>query len=396
MTRTPGPPTPGTFFALTVAAAFGFGNVVVFYGLNAHLERIGIDPAWRGAVIAAEPLTALLLRPFLAALVQPARAAGVGLAALAGSALCLNLYRFALSTPALLALRLAHGLAFVFLVTAITTLLASIVTKETSGRAFGLFSLSSLIPYAILPPLAERLLPALGGETGLYAWTGLLAVPAFFLLRKAGRGVAPLLSPERAAPLRDGLSRLLAAVTDPPLRAILGAQCALFSAQTLVFFYMKSRAAMIPGLDPGLFFLVSTTCSIGVRLLLGGAYDKLPKAMTTSLGAGCFALVVAGLGFVDSPLGVGLLAGVYGALLGLCLPLLNALMFVRSKPEARTINVNAMLWAMDWGYVLGPLAGGAVLAAGFGFGTLFGLAGALALAAALLLAPRPVKADRAA
>ena len=60
------------FLVLTSAAAFGFCNIAVFYGLASHLKQLGVDPAWQGTVIAAEPLAAFLTRPFLSVWLTPA------------------------------------------------------------------------------------------------------------------------------------------------------------------------------------------------------------------------------------------------------------------------------------------------------------------------------------
>ena len=84
---------------------------------------------------------------------------------LAAIGLALPCYLFAKTIPELLVVRVFHGLAFVCLVSAIMTLLSKVVPPRFAGRAFGLFSLSSLVPYALMPPLTEWLL-ARGGWAG--------------------------------------------------------------------------------------------------------------------------------------------------------------------------------------------------------------------------------------
>ena len=175
------------FVALTLAAAFGFCNIAVFYGLSAYLEKIGLDPAWRGAVIAAEPLAALLARPALSLRLTPRRALDTARISLAALGVALVCYQFASGIPALIAVRLFHGLAFVCLVSAVTVLLTKVVTPRFAGRAFGLFSLSSLAPYAVMPPLMEWLLSRGGNEARAYAWTALLTLPALVMLLPLGR-----------------------------------------------------------------------------------------------------------------------------------------------------------------------------------------------------------------
>lgn len=44
------------FTVLPLAATFGFCNIAVFSGFTSYLERLGIDAAWRGWLLGAEPL----------------------------------------------------------------------------------------------------------------------------------------------------------------------------------------------------------------------------------------------------------------------------------------------------------------------------------------------------
>lgn len=378
------------FTVLTLAAAFGFCNIAVFYGLASHLDRIGIDPAWRGAVIAAEPLAALLTRPALSVLLVPGRALAVARLSLAGMGLALPCYQLALTVPALLAVRIVHGLAFVCLMSAVMTLLARIVPPKLSGRAFGYFSLSSLVPYALMPPLIEALLPRVGGEAQAYAWTALLVLPALALLIPLGArlGADAFPESERHPPSRGDI---LASLGRAPILLLLGANLLLFAATTQVFFFVKPYALSLGLAEPGLFFTVSTAASIAVRVLAGPYYDRLPRRMAAmlamlALGAciGLFAWARAAAPFLA-------LACAYGLCLGVALPLVNASMFLESEPRFRGMNMNLMLFMMDAGYVLGPLAGGALTAGAGGYGTLFAVAAASVTAGAALLAPLAAK-----
>ena len=72
------------FTVLTLVATFGFSNIAVFYGFNTYLERLGVDPTWRGLLLGAEPLAAFCLRPFLSVLVTPRNALALVRASLVG------------------------------------------------------------------------------------------------------------------------------------------------------------------------------------------------------------------------------------------------------------------------------------------------------------------------
>ncbi len=84
-------------------------------------------------------------------------------------------------------------------------------------------------------------------------------------------------------------------------------------------------------------------------------------------------------------LGLAVLCGISW---GVVMPLLNALIFDLSQPEARGLNQNLGLLMLQCGFFLGPLSGGWLLPRG-GYPALFGAAAcAQLLAAGLVLLVR--------
>jgi len=378
------------FVVLTLAAGLGFCNIAVFYGLASYLEKLGVDPAWRGTIIAAEPLAAFLARPFLSVWLTPRQALALARLSLAAIGVALPCYQFAATIPGLLVVRVFHGLAFVCLVSAVVTLLSKVVPPRFAGRAFGLFSLSSLVPYALMPPLTEWLLARVGGEAQAYAWTALLTLPSLAMLAplgaRLGRGSFP-----PAETRRPSMGELRENLSQRPVLLLLAANLLVFAGSTQVFFFVKPFTVSLGIGEPGLFFTVSTAASIAARLLSGPYVDRLPRrglAVLALLALACcmalFARTGGGASFF-------LLAAAYGFCLGIAMPLLNAAMFLESPPALRPMNMNLMLFMMDAGYTLGPLAGGALLAVAGGFPPLFGASAACACAAAALAAPLAVR-----
>lgn len=385
------------FVVLCLAATFGFCNIAVFYGLASYLERVGIDPAWRGAVLAAEPLAAFLARPFLSVLLPPRRALALARLSMAGMGIILPCYQFAYDIPSLLVVRVLHGLSFVCLVSAVTVLLASTVPPRMAGRAFGYFSLSSLVPYALMPPLTEWLLPRVGDEAQAYAWTALLTLPALALMAPLGARLAGPTRPgmdtgqDRRPPSRGEVLENLRRV---PVLLLLGTNALVFAGTTQVFFFIKQYALSLGVADPGLFFTVSTVASILVRLLAGPYFDRIPRRGMAMLGMLALGACMALFALAGDAALLFVLAGVYGVCLGVALPLINAAMFLESPAHLRGMNMNFMLFMMDAGYVLGPVVGGALVAATGGFGILFAVSAASAVTGALLLAPLAVREYR--
>ncbi|WP_243310037.1 MFS transporter [Fundidesulfovibrio agrisoli] len=373
------------FVVLTLAAGFGFCNIAVFYGLASHLEHLGVDPAWRGTIIAAEPLAALLTRPFLSVWLTARQALVLARLSLVAIGAALPCYLYAETIPALLAVRVFHGLAFVCLVSAVVTLLSKVVPPRLAGRAFGLFSLSSLVPYAIMPPLTEWLLARVGGEAQAYAWTALLTLPSLAMFVPLGSRLGQAAFPAtdtRRPTMREFRENL----AQNPVVLLLAANMLVFAGTTQVFFFIKPYALGLGIADPGLFFTVSTAASIAARLLAGPFLDSVPRRGTAMLAilvvSACMALFARAGGEAS----LFCLAGAYGFSLGIALPLLNASMFLESPPPLRGMNMNLMLFMMDAGYTFGPLVGGLLLAGTGGFGSLFGVSAGFACVAAALIA----------
>jgi hypothetical protein len=184
------------FVVLSAISFFAFCNLSLFYGFNAWLERRGIPSAWRGVLLALEPATAFMVRPFLSSFLHlgnGCRVMGGGLVTIAVS---LYGYSLADSLPALAVVRVAHGFGFVLTVSACMAILVHCIPRDLSGQGFGIFAITALVPYAVLPPVVERLLPLAGGESRVYALGApLLLVPLLLLIplgrRIRGRSPAP-------------------------------------------------------------------------------------------------------------------------------------------------------------------------------------------------------------
>lgn len=166
---------------------------------------------------------------------------------------------------------------------------------------------------------------------------------------------------------------------------MLGASLLIFLSSTLLFFFMKDFGASLGLANAGLFFTVSTGATIAVRVAGSGFFDRVDKRRTLVLTfcvlAGCYGAYA----LVRAPLPFLLAAAVFGACMGVALPLLQSALFVLAEPAHRGLNANLMLSTMDAGYFLGPYLGGMILAAGLPHAWLFRLSAAMALGAGLLV-----------
>jgi predicted MFS family arabinose efflux permease len=372
------------FTALCLVALFGFGNIAVFYGFYPYLISIGISPFWAGWLLALEPLAAFVLRPFISPLLGPGNALHVMRASLAMIALALLGYAHAQSVPLLICLRVFHGASFVALVSATTALLVHFIPPGKSGQGFGLFSLTTMLPFALMPPLTEWLLRHVPNAGHAYAWISLMTLPALALLVPFAPYAAQARESEQSGRGRPGLKDIALALRNPEIALILGASLLTFLGSTLLFFFMKDFGLSLGLSNAGLFFTVSTSATIVVRLAGSSFFDRLDKRRTLMLTFCVLAMCYASYAFVRSPLPFLVAAAGFGACMGVILPLLQSTLFVMTEPSRRGLNANLMLSTMDAGYFLGPYLGGTLLGAGFAHAHLFGLSALMALGAGLL------------
>jgi len=347
-----------------------FCNISLFYGLNDYLAAQGIPSFWRGVLLGLEPCTALVVRPLISPFLTVRGSVSVVAVSLLLLMAALLSYSVADTVWTLALVRILHGLGFVLLVSALAMLLVASLPPDRTGQGFGVFAIAGLVPYAVLPPLVERLLPLVGSEPRVYALFTpalLLALPALPYLRRRicapGHGAAALRRPT--------LAEVRADFRTPDVLRLLAANGLLFTATTVVFFFMRTRLVELDTINAGLFFSVSTAATIGVRVFCGRLLDRMNRfimllVMLLALAAVIVCFSLAGRGGVLLAL-----AGAYGVCLGFAIPQLNAVMYEISPTHLRGFNTNMMLFTMDGGYVFGPLLAGGLLAVGVPTAQLF-------------------------
>jgi hypothetical protein len=175
------------FLALSLILLCSFCSVAVFFNFYHYLGEIGIPAIWRGFLLGLEPMAAFFFRPFAISLISTRNAFAVMMSSLILMILASCSYLPAVDVPSLVLLRIAHGVVFVLLTTAVIALLVQFIPKEKSAQGFGIVSIVMMMPLATLPPLTERILPLLRNEADIYAGMSLLAIVALvfgLMLRK--------------------------------------------------------------------------------------------------------------------------------------------------------------------------------------------------------------------
>ncbi|MGD9973534.1 MAG: MFS transporter [Desulfatirhabdiaceae bacterium] len=359
------------FISLIFVMFFGFCNMSVFYSFYSYLTWLGIESEWRGLIVGLEPMTAFILRLPVSMVLHPGNALYVMRFSLFLLMVVLCCYTVTTSLASLILIRIVHGATFVSLVSAAMTSIVRFIPKEKSVQAFGLMSVASLVPYAVMPVVTEMALRHIHNEALIYAVVSVLGLPGLWLLFQMGhRFQNTVINSGRSR--RTEWSILIQNILKPPVYLLLGMNLLIFFTYATIFYFMKPFLAH-QGLegDIGLYFTVSMSVMIVVRVFSGKYLDKADKLHLLCLMTGFLSVTYFMLGHVDASWKVALVALAYGMCMGIILPLLNALMFVISSESCRGFNSNLMLFMMDAGFFLSPTLSGMIIHSGSSFSLLF-------------------------
>ncbi|MCE5334962.1 MAG: MFS transporter [Desulfobacteraceae bacterium] len=360
------------FVAINFVYFFAFCNMAVFYSFFEYLGKLGIPPEWRGLIVGLEPMSACALRLAIIPLLHLGNAIKVMMLALGMLVIALCSYMWVSDIPGLIVLRIFHGAAFVLLVSATMSLVVHLIPAERSAQGFGIVSIASLVPYAVMPLVTEGLLDRAGGEARIYAWITVMAAPGMVLLEVLRRrsktwieGIAGTLMK------RPRLEEVTANLRQPGIAFLLGVCLFIYFVYSTVFFFMKSFSVQAGLEQGGIFFTICTIMLIAVRTIGGSAFDKVNKIRVLQIVSALLVLCFVLFGQIRSARMYYAMAVYYGLCMGIFMPVLTASLFVASPAHLRGLNANLALFMMDAGFFLSPYLGGALLSSGTSFAGLF-------------------------
>ncbi len=364
------------FLALNAIMFLTYCNIAVFFQFYQYLGTLPIPHKSFGLLIALFSVTVLVIRPIISPLLHPANAGRWITISCFCVVASLALYNVALDFWSMALVRLLHGAAYVVLATAVLSKLVGCIPRERSGQAFGLISVITVLPYAVIPPLLEPLSRWAGGFLGvlnLSALVMVLCLPLLYVVRN--RAVAS----SGAAPDRIGWGDLTENLKDRRILILLLLSLVVWTTFTPVFFFLKEYGNQIGVANPGWFLTLSTVAEISVRLPAGPLFDKLDKRLMLAGALGCLSVgffVMAGVSGRTIFYAMGVWLGLGW---GVAMPLLSSLMFDLSLPRFRAMNSNLAMVMFQAGFFVGPLAGGVILIHG-DYSTLFRVCGGVLLA----------------
>lgn len=370
------------FILVTAILFLSATGLAVFFDFQKYLESLQLPADWLGPLVSGDALATLVLQMVVTPLLNGRNARPAAHAGAALYTIALFSYQWVHSPAAILLVRLVNGAGFALVIAALMVLLAPVVPVTRSGYAFGIISMVRLVPYAMVPPI-------LGGlSLGPRQFPSVVATTAVFML-----GLFPMIwmigsrapsVPSGSQPPRPSLHVFLRNLAARPIAALLLVTLLINCGYVIVFYYIGQYAKTIGVRNPGLFFTIATALMIGTRLCGAPLLDRFDKrrmaAWTQTVLVAAFLLLVLGRGETLF-FAAAFLAGLGW---GINFPLVNALLFERSRPEFRATNINAGMIMYQAGFFLGSFLGGVVLVHS-GYAVLFGLCAAASAAAMALL-----------
>jgi MFS family permease len=363
------------FFTLTLIIMTAFFNVSVFYSFYHYLGSIDIPIAWRGFLVGLEPMAAFILRLVVLPWLHVRNALWVMMASLFLLVAVSCSYMGVATVPAMIVVRILHGAAFVLLTSSAISLIVHFIPGEKSGQGFSILSVAMMIPYAVIPPLTEALLPYVRNEADIYAGVSIFAAVAILLLAVlSGRIQKALQGRDGVLLRRPTLGEIRENLRMKAVGILLGAGLLIYLAHATLFYFLKDLSLHTGGGEVGLFFTLCMVTMIAVRAFGSALFDRMDKLVVLQMGFAFLIPCFIALPLADVPAVFYLLAGLYGLCMGVSLPLLNALLFSASPPSLRGLNTNLNLFTLDMAYFLMPYLGGTLITFGAGFGVLFYIA----------------------
>ncbi len=349
------------FVALNCIAFLSNANMAVFFQFHQYLSVLAIGEEWFGTIIGLFSIAALVVRPLVSPFLHDGNLRFWMMTGTAGLVLSLWGYSWALHLWSMVLVRIMHGITYVVVGTAFTAILVRFIPPSRSGQAFGLMTVIMLLPFAIVPPLLDCLTAQFGGFVGVVHGTAFFMVLIFPLTLMVTRPAAGI---ERRAHHFIGLREFMEDLRNYRVSLLLLLMLLLYTGYAPVFFFLE-RYATGRGIESaGLFFTISITTEIAVRVVAGSLFDKINKillAVLSFLAIGIGYVVLSGLS------GPGMLYGLavfLGLGWGVVMPVLNALMFDVSSPRLKGFNANLGMQMFQAGFFVGPLIGGAILTHG--------------------------------
>jgi predicted MFS family arabinose efflux permease len=345
------------FLALNFVMFLTYCNIAVFFEFQNYLDTLNIPDGSIGFIIGIFSLSVLILRPIISPFMSADNARKWIFLSCTAVIISLISYNFAFTIISISIVRFIHGVAYVVLATAVLSKLVSAIPENKSGQAFGLISIITVLPFAIVPPILDPLIKWLGGFLAVLnvsAIVMLLNFPLLLLIKVNN-------SRRTATRSRFNTKEFVKNIANYSVILILLVGLIVWTTFTPVFYFIAKQGSDLHIPNAGLFFTFSTISEVAVRILCAPLFDKGNKSIML---IGSLLILVFGyiaLAHVQAVMLFYIIGGILGLGWGIAMPLLNGIMFDISAPEFRPLNSNLAMQMFQMGFFLGPIAGNAIM-----------------------------------
>lgn len=318
--------------------------------LPVYATALGASTSMVGIIVSSFSVSAILIRPFAGPAFDSFSRKKLLLASQAVICACLFLYGIVNSIPALIAVRLVHGIGIGCGGPLAMSLVSEFLPKSKFASGISIYALAQSFAQVIGPAVGLYLMDAIGFSFAYFTagCSLIIAIIGVTLVKEPYRERLPyqLKFDRMFAPqaIGKGLALMLLAIS--------------FSCTaSYVVLYGYSRGVQ----DMGVFFVVYALCLVVTRPLFGKLADKFGSPRILVLGVICFAISYYMLSIADSMPGFIIAAIISSAGFGCCAPLLQS-MALASVPESRRgAASNTAFTGLDLGMLFGPVIGGTLV-----------------------------------
>lgn len=343
------------FFLLNVIYFLIFSNLAIFFNYYNYLQTLDIAPEWFGILIGLDALISMILRP----IISPFFTAKNAPLAILWSAVLVFLtllgYTIAHSLIPMFLVRLTHGIGFVVISSALTVYTVPFIPPDRSSQAFGIISISFLLPYSVIPFVVEWIFNFFKSYEATFVFAALLILPVFpilFFINKRSINPADIPSSHQE---KIYFKDIIVNLKDRRVVSLFVISIVTFISFSVLYFFIKSFAIHIGAKDIGYFFTIYSVTMIGVRVLAGRLFDRMNKYATFLISTIFTGLCYIFIGKVDSISMLYVYAFFFGIGIGVIIPLINGIAFEISDPNMRGLNLNLIIEMRDLGFFIGPI-----------------------------------------
>lgn len=340
------------FLALIVVNFFrAMAQFMTNVTIPLYADSMGASASVVGTVVGVFAVTALGIRPFAGPAFDSFSKKKMLMVAIGFNLAAMILYGFSTTIPALVIVRLIHGVGIGMGGPVSMALVAEHVPDNRLASGLSIFTISQAVAQVIAPAFGLWLLEAVG-YSATY-WIGAVAIACGFL--------SIFVIPERRdverEPYRLSLSRMFAKEAVPSTIALFLLSAGQISVGTYIVLYGE----MVGLHQMGVYFVVYAITMIATRPVFGRLADRWGAERMLLPTTAVFAISFLMLVHMHSMPMLVATAIVAGMGFGSCVPLVQTISMQKAPANRRGAASNTSFIGLDTGALVGPVIAGNII-----------------------------------